>query len=134
MIIYSHHNEILYPVGTLFNYDNTAERFEVFTSGSHSTKLGYSASNPQQKGIHPVWCKRADDLLVCGVMPKKVFNILSKEADDNSRSVLPTVKKLQNRKKFLFKATNRLDTDRDISDYLQTYRVRLKYLDSCLNC
>lgn len=113
-------------MGTLFSDydDNAAERFEVFTSGSHSTKLGYSASNPQQKGIHPVWCKRADDLLVCGVMPKKVFNILSKEADENSRSVLPTVKKLQNRKKFLFKATNRLDTDRDISDYLQTYRVR----------
>jgi hypothetical protein len=65
-------------------------------------------------------------------MPKKVFNILSKEADDDSRLVLPTVQKLQNRKKFLFKATNCLQTDRDLTDYLQKFSVSVElYLYIC---
>jgi hypothetical protein len=125
-------------VSGLFTNDAEEERFHVFASGRHANRLGYTTLT--QKGIHVAW---THDLLVSGIMPKKVLNILSKEADDDSRLVLPTVQKLQNRKKFLFKATNCLQTDRDLTDYLQKFFSKCRaiylyflsqFLLTCISC
>lgn len=109
-------------MGGLILDDNETERFDVFTSGIHSKTLELPS-----KGIHSFWTQRADDLLVCGVLPKKAFNILSKEADEDTMLVLPTVKQLQNRKKFLFKATNRMETERDLTDFLENFYVSVAF-------
>lgn len=103
--------------------ENEKEQFDVFTSGHHSKILEIPS-----KGIHSFWTQRADDLLVCGVLPKKAFNVLNKEADEETRLILPTVKQLQNRKKFLFKATNRMDTEHDLTEYLDKFHVRVYFI------
>jgi hypothetical protein len=77
----------------------------IWETGTHLAELAAF-----ERGIHPFWIEKADDFLLAGTGPTKVFNLLEKKSTEITKRFLPTPIQLKNRKKFLFKPLQRLDT------------------------
>jgi hypothetical protein len=93
--------------------------FIISESGTHPAEIGLTSS----RGIHSIWQAEADRLLVAGNMPKKTYMLLHQQSKDETREVLPTVQQLANRKRFLFKPENKLDTVSSLKSYLRKFTV-----------
>ena len=98
--------------------DFSENHFRIHESGEHAAEYGVS-----KRGIHGFWAKKADALLLSGVMPKQALIQLWKEGNADTRKILPTVEQLRNRKRSIFKPSIKLDTQHALKQYLNTYRV-----------
>jgi hypothetical protein len=92
--------------------------YQIYEHGVHASE--FMRGN---RGVHPYWIDEADSFLRAGMAPKKVFNTLQSKATQNTLTVFPTVRQLQNRKKFLFKPGERLDTLCALRSHLEQKKV-----------
>jgi hypothetical protein len=93
--------------------------YEISTSGTHTPTFVSKVA----KGIHGVWSSRLDDLLHLGIMPMKILHILNQEADAATKSLLPSLKQIYNRKRTVFKSRAQLDLQHTLDIFMRKRMV-----------